>query len=74
MNTTRNRSKVLALALRASIEELRGCLDRLPIPLARCGPVVNALASIDTVADELDAVAAGRDLPAECHEPQEGPV
>ena len=63
MDTTRNRSAVLAKFLRAAVADVR----RYGRPTWRSvflgGRFTTAVESIDTVAAELEAVATGRDLP-----------
>jgi hypothetical protein len=58
MDTTRNRSAVLAKAIRSATQDVReGASMRSALIIA------HACECLDTVADELEAVAAGRDLP-----------
>lgn len=59
MNTTRNRSAVLAKFLRAATCDLRRVARR--VDAAAETTRANALASIDTVAEALEAVAATPD-------------
>lgn len=59
MNTTRNRSKVMAIALRAAVKEIR----RTTASIGFEGDAErrkNALESIDAVAEELEAIADPR--------------
>jgi hypothetical protein len=75
MDTRRNLAKVFAQALRASTADLRRLAWRVDATAA--AERANALASIDTVAAELEAVAAGRDLrnpPASPPDPAEAPA
>jgi hypothetical protein len=57
MNTTRNLSKVMAIALRSAVKSLRQTEDGTPIRYARAS-ITNALDSIDVVAEELEQLAA----------------
>lgn len=52
MNTARNRSKVMATVLRAAVKSLRGEPSVVD--------VLNALESVDVVAEELEAIADER--------------
>lgn len=61
MNTTRNRSKVMAIALRAATTDMRRIADEACY-CTRCQEARdNALESIDVVAEELEQLAAAPD-------------
>lgn len=60
MNTSRNQSKVMAIALRAAVKALRDRPIRNWTDLVADPDRDNALESIDVIAEELEAIADSR--------------